>query len=528
MKQIYILCTLLFFLVACSQESMRDEQVAAQPSFFAYTEGHYVMTRTSLSDDMTSVWSEGDQIGIFQGNSQASIYQVDNGYVGLSFAHFNIIDESVAGDQWLDANIAVYPYQDGLYCVADGEAYQISGFEYPSVQLHCSDSFAEGAYAMAAVTDGTEDYDLKFRNLGGAVKLQLLGNDAVTRITLSGKNDEKLAGEAMLTVYLDGSMPSVQMAQNAEAAVTLDCGEGVQLSIFEPVSFYMAIPPTSFTNGFIVELENVEGEVCTLEASVSNAVGRSQILCMPVAKAEFGGTEDMEGDYVDEYGVNWGQGVIIDGLRWAPVNCGYKEAEFGDKGYLYGKMFQWGRLYGVGYNTTYDGSAPDKAVGGSITIAQANIPANANVFYTMNSGNNQSHWFSDTDIEGVWNAGTASAPVKSGYDPCPEGWRMPTQIEMKSLTSKKSAWTQVNGQNGFWFSGSQTYAEGVPAIFLPAAGYISNTARAQVRDTYGRYWTSTVRTTDNMVYQLAFSSSNSNMSYTGTSYGHSVRCVAIN
>ena len=103
---------------------------------------------------------------------------------------------------------------------------------------------------------------------------------------------------------------------------------------------------------------------------------------------------------------------------------------------------------------------------------------------------------------------------------------MPTQPEMKGLVAKRSEWTQVDGQNGYWFSGSQAYAEGVPAVFLPATGYIANNGRAQQRNIFGRYWTSSVRTSDNLVYHLSFSSASSNVTLTGSSYAHSVRCVA--
>jgi hypothetical protein len=50
-------------------------------------------------------------------------------------------------------------------------------------------------------------------------------------------------------------------------------------------------------------------------------------------------------DYVDEYGINHGPGVEIGGVIWAPVNCGYNETDF-----KYGKLYQWGRKYGQGYN----------------------------------------------------------------------------------------------------------------------------------------------------------------------------------
>jgi hypothetical protein len=91
MKQINILCTLAFFLIACSQENMCDQQVVGQRPFSACTEVHSVMTRTSLNGDLSSVWSEGDQIGVFQGNSQVCRYQVDDGYIGQSYANFNFV-----------------------------------------------------------------------------------------------------------------------------------------------------------------------------------------------------------------------------------------------------------------------------------------------------------------------------------------------------------------------------------------------------------------------------------------------------
>ena len=528
MKRIsYMFCLMLAALVGCQQEDVIREVVSRGPVFRAATEGFAVQTRTSMGADLTSLWSAGDEVAIFAGSTAADRYRLDVRSAGRSSGTFNLIEEGQGDEAAIPANIAIYPYQENLVCTsADESSYQFAGFAYPTVQQYCVGSFADGSYAMAAVTGGSDDYDLAFKNVGGAIKFQLVGKDVISRITLTGKDGEKLSGDAVLTVSLDGTMPSVQMGQSAESSVTLDCAGGVQLTLSESVAFYIAVPPTSFAEGFTVEVENIQGDICSLEASTANAVGRSQILCMPVAKVEFGSADVAVGDYIDEYGANWGQGVIIDGTRWAPVNCGFKEEGIGDKGYLYGKMYQWGRLYGLGYNTTYDASAPDNAEGGSITIAEANVPANANVFYTMSTGNNQSHWFSDAVIEGVWNPGTTESPVKSGFDPCPEGWRMPTQPEMKRLSSNRSEWTEVDGQKGYWFSGSQAYVDGVPAIFLPASGYIANNGRAQQRNNFGRYWASTVRTSDNKIYQLSFSSSNSNMSLTGSSYAHSVRCVA--
>lgn len=528
MKRFLVLCVMAAIFTGCRQESVFCEPEASRPVFRAVTEPFSSgITRTTLGADFSSLWSEGDKVAIFAGSSQKDQYILDSRCTGSSNGVFNLLLAGEGGGASVPANIAIYPYQENLICLADGTGYKFSGFSYPSLQNYCIESFDQGAYAMAAITSSAQDFDLGFRNIGGAIKLQLVGKDVLSKITVRGKEGEKLSGKAEIKVFADGSSPAVEMDDTAEDFVALNCGDGVQLSLSVPVNFYIAVPPVAFYNGFTVELENSNGEICTLETSAENIVGRSQILAMPIAKAEFDIPVTAPGDYVDEYGINWGQGVIINGVRWAPVNCGFKEESVGDKGFPYGKTYQWGRLHGVGFNTTYDSSVADKVAGGSITIAEANAGA-ANVFYTVTTSN--SHWFTDTSIENVWNAGTSASPAKSANDPCPDGWRLPTQSEMKALVANRSGFVENSGQMGYWFSGSKAYNENVPALFLPAAGSLGNNGSISLkRESYGRYWTSTVRTSDNLVYGLnfAYNSSNFNVVLTGGVYGYSVRCVAV-
>jgi hypothetical protein len=89
--------------------------------------------------------------------------------------------------------VAVYPYQDGLECLVyeeleDGTplAYRIENYSYPTVQQYQANSFADDAYAMVAVTEDLEDTNLKFKNVGGALKLQLKGTACVKNLTLRG------------------------------------------------------------------------------------------------------------------------------------------------------------------------------------------------------------------------------------------------------------------------------------------------------------------------------------------------------
>ena len=35
----------------------------------------------------------------------------------------------------------------------------------------------------------------------------------------------------------------------------------------------------------------------------------------------------------------------------------------------------------------------------------------------------------------LWNSGTESEPIKTENDPCPDGWRVPTSVELETLKS---------------------------------------------------------------------------------------------
>lgn len=123
-------------------------------------------------------------------------------------------------------------------------------------------------------------------------------------------------------------------------------------------------------------------------------------------------------DYVDEYGVNHGKGIAIGATVWTPVNCGYKAATAEDKGYPYGKLYRWGRKYGQEYATSYDADEPTIEEG-PVSLKYGHHEDNSNVFFTSSS-DFRYDWLSTRDDK-LCNSGTESAPVRTEYDPCPEG-----------------------------------------------------------------------------------------------------------
>lgn len=235
-------------------------------------------------------------------------------------------------------------------------------------------------------------------------------------------------------------------------------------------------------------------------------------------------------EYKDEYGVNHGRGVAIGDVVWAPVNCGYKaptvdaQGNVVDKGYPYGKLYQWGRKYGQGYSLEYDATAPSEEAGtlveGPVKISEGQLEANADKFYMSTSDPYDWALFQNDKL---WNDGTEDEPKKTDYDPCPDGWRVPTYKELSALANEYSSWTSSNGMNGRWFSGEYTYQKYAPQVFFPAAGSRIYFGVAGKRGDNGEYWYS--KSGGFSASDLYFGSDLMGMSSAFRACGCSVRCV---
>lgn len=242
-------------------------------------------------------------------------------------------------------------------------------------------------------------------------------------------------------------------------------------------------------------------------------------------------------DYIDEYGINHGKGIAVGKAIWAPVNCGYHATD-----YKYGKLYQWGRKYGQGYSgRLFDvdngciGEISDALVPtideGGVSAVTGQHNSKSNVFFIGTSEYSYDWLYPQNG--NLWNSGSESKPVKTEYDPCPDGWRVPTYAELDELNNNYSSWTSEDGQNGRWFSGSSSYTETVPQVFFPAASYRKGfDGVADYRGNIGRYWSSKPYSTN--AYGLNFNWNYVDIGYHVTNgglidraCGYSVRCVQV-
>ena len=180
--------------------------------------------------------------------------------------------------------------------------------------------------------------------------------------------------------------------------------------------------------------------------------------------------------------LTYDKGVIIDGIKWATRNVD-KPGAFAATPEAPGMFYQWNSKEGWSYN---DPLTPSDGTG------------------TWNYS---------------WNGNNATAWEKVN-DPCPAGWRMPSQDELNSLYAAGSIWTTVKNMNGGRFgSGSGT-------VFLPAAGYrYNNVGMLYSAGSGGYYWSST-RHDNEGAYYLGFRSGVTYQNYSwNEAYGLSCRCV---
>ena len=512
MKKIIVSAIILTSLLSCEDLKENEAPMLDTTMFEASMEDFSADTKTFRTQRNNIVWSEGDNLAVFQGCSVADKYQLIPATAGTSNGKFTIVSDNsgeVNGDfdagMEITANIAFYPYAEGLSCVKaeseyveDISTYSVCGFFLPKVQKYVYGSFSESTFPMLAVTENMSDHTLKFKNICGVINLQFVGKEVIKSIKIVGQNDEKLSGLASVTTNLYNLNPEVRMSPDALGEVVLDCANGVQLREDLATEFIITLPPVEFSKGFIVTITDINGKEFVVKTDQANTISRSAILMMPEIVIEMDNADlpPKANDYIDEYGINHGQGVEIDNVVWAPVNCGYHETD-----YPYGKLYQWGRRYGQGNSGELydyrgnvigkfsDASVPEEERECGVSLGEGQSVLNMNVIYKFTPAESfigAKDWLEPTNHK-LWNSGTEESPVKTDCDPCPKGWRVPTRSELYSLSKKYSSFTQnEKGQNGYYFYGENSY-DTMSGVFFPAAGTRGS------RGNIGCYWSSTSR-----------------------------------
>lgn len=288
-KSIFSVLMTAIMMIGCQVNEVNSEMVSLDNAFTTEMETFGDQTKTSMTSDLEVVWSKGDQLTIFRGSYLGNRYQIDDQFVGKPYGDFKLVGEGSSGNDFssgteLPANVAIYPYKEGLTLSKNFDggnvSYTIEGVEFPSEQEYSENSFGEESFIMTAVTESLSDHKLKFKNVGGALKLQLKGTGTIKTVSIQGNNGESLSGTADVTVST-ASTPVYEFT-SASKEVTLDCGtNGVSLKSSVATNFIISLPAVNFTKGFTVTITDINGKTEELKTTAANNIARSAIHKMP-------------------------------------------------------------------------------------------------------------------------------------------------------------------------------------------------------------------------------------------------------
>ena len=225
-------------------------------------------------------------------------------------------------------------------------------------------------------------------------------------------------------------------------------------------------PTSSGTASFAI---NVGGKSCTLAFTVNQIAN-----CISVTTAVVPVTNPTTGKI------------------WMDRNLGASQvATSSTDEASYGDLYQWGRGADGHQCRTSTTTA---------TLSTTDVPGNAN-FITTSSGNYD--WRSSQN-NNLWQG------VNGVNNPCPSGYRIPTETE---LNAERASWSANNSIGAF-----------ASPLKLPLAGLrLYSDGSLNVVSVYGYYWSSTIDGT--ISRRLNFTNGNASVYSNNRAYGFSVRCI---
>ena len=403
-------------------------------------------TRTYVDSDLYMYWTADDRLTIFTTTyNQQYRFDGQTGANGGSFSNVNT-GQLVSGNP-ISTNYGVYPYNASTALTKE-EKIEL---ELPAVQQYAVNSFGMGANTMVAVTGGTDDFFLPFKNVCGYLVVKLYGDVTVKKVIFEGNNGEKIAGAATV-VASHNANPEITMSAEATTSITVDCGEGVELgkTADTATEFWFVIPPTTFYSGFTIKAIGGGAMQMTKSTTASRTIQRNVVNEMSAIELVFDEIPIIAPEIVD-------LGLSV---KWASCNVGASKPQ------------EWGGCYAWGETETksyYDWS----------TYKWCNGSINTLIKYCNNSSFGYNGF---TDAKTVLDEEDDVAHVMLGGK-----WRMPTDAEWAELRTRcVREYTTYSGVRGIRVTGPNGNS-----IFLPTAG---SRYGYRTYTNYCFYWSSSLYT----------------------------------
>lgn len=253
----------LYLAVSCNEEEQHGQTVSTILATIEQSSTRTALDGPDADGVYKTIWSSDDAIAVFSGSNAASEFKLTSG-ANTNTAEFE-------GNAASDNMVAIYPYS-----IVKGRTGSTISVTLPEVQEYVSENIPQGAYPMAAVSDGAV---LPFYNLCSVLRLRMFGELTVKSITFT-PNDASTKASGNATVNAADKM--LTMSSDAEATVKLNCANGVKLTRTS-TDFLMVVPAQKYTGGFTITINTDQGAVVK---AVKSDVTLSRSVLYPVKTFE--------------------------------------------------------------------------------------------------------------------------------------------------------------------------------------------------------------------------------------------------
>ena len=224
-------------LQSCSQKFESGQQGFTLTTITALSESDKSETKTAIDKDLKTLWLTGDAINVFFGNSLSSKFVCQE--AGYTAQFKGSIDVVTGGGEGLDDNTylcGVYPYRADTCC--DGSVITLT---LPSQQEAKADTGADDLFPVVA---RSSNFYMSFYHICGCFRFTV-SNPDIVKVTLSGNNDEDIAGRAV--VSMENKTPKVESVIAGSKELTMNAPEGECFEVGK--DYYFALFPNNFEKG---------------------------------------------------------------------------------------------------------------------------------------------------------------------------------------------------------------------------------------------------------------------------------------
>ena len=247
-NHIIFLAAAIGLLAGCAKEIVNDNTSVPEDGIKTVLQvGLTPAVKTYLGNDGTSThkvyWSDGDQIAV-NGVSSDALSGVAAETSSVNFTFNEVLSTPY--------NV-VYPAS-----IYDATSSTVT---LPAVQAYKAGGFADGMFPMAGYT--TSASSLTLNHLCAVVKVSILratssaDTDNIASVRFSGNNGEQVSG----TFSIDFQNATLSGSSTDDADKVVRVVKNLETSTSQAVEYYLVVPAGTYSNGFTVTVQDVNGHI---------------------------------------------------------------------------------------------------------------------------------------------------------------------------------------------------------------------------------------------------------------------------